>query len=145
MLCRALLCKILSSSFFKSLFIVRDSKVSVLREREKNLLTTPRCVHCFCRSDSDCLYQLFSPMYYLPVVVLSPLTSNLFELQRSLIRINLLPGSSELQVLGIWRRSSELLVFRVLGTWSSESSSLHLSSESSALDQKRNIRSWDCS
>ena len=86
--------------------------------------------------------------------VLSPLTSNQFELQRSLIRINFLCldlqnfkslesgdvhqnfwsseswalGLQNLQVFKSWRRSSELL-----------------SLESSALDQKLNFRSWDCS
>src|ERR1044072_3924412 len=67
--------------------------------------------------------NLFSHMYYLPVLCTFTIDFDQFELQRSLIRINLLPRSSELQVLGIWRRSSELLVFRIFGTCSSESSS----------------------
>src|ERR1044072_3809882 len=56
--------------------------------------------------------------------VLSPLTLINLNFKLCLIRINFLPRSSELQVLGNWRRSLELLVFRVFGTWSSESSSL---------------------
>src|ERR1044072_9263189 len=122
--------------------------------------------------------NLFSHLYFCQSLVLSPLTLSNLNFKRNLIRINLLPRSSELQVLGIWRRSSELLVFRIFGTWSSESSSpqkletfirtsglqnlwnlirifksseagdIHQnfrSSKSLALDQKRNIRSWDCS
>src|ERR1044072_3532798 len=55
---------------------------------------------------------------------------------------------------GIWRRSTELLVFRIL--WhlvfrifkSSDTGDVHqnfLSSESSALDQNHFFRGWDCS
>src|ERR1044072_6100497 len=36
---------------------------------------------------------------------------------------SLAPGLQNLQVLRSWRRSSELQVFRIFGTWSSESSS----------------------
>src|ERR1044072_2765836 len=122
-LCRELLCKILSSSFFKSLFIVRDSYVSFVRERD--LLRAAKSVHCFLAGMKvTACTNLFSPMYCLPVFCTFTIDFDQFELQRRLIRINFLPRSSELQVLGIWRRSSELLVFRVFGTWCSESSSL---------------------
>src|ERR1044072_201502 len=127
LLCRALLCvaKSLVFIFLQVSFIVRDGEVSVVRERERNLFTTPRFVRCFCRNDSDCLYQLFSPMYFLPVACTITIDFDQFEFQLMLDQNQfLLPRSSELQVLGIWRRSSELLVFRVFGTWSSESSSL---------------------
>src|ERR1044072_10045277 len=67
--------------------------------------------------------NLFSHLYFCQSLVLSPLTLSNLNFKRNLIRINLLPRSSELQVLRIWRRSSELLVFRVFGTWSSKSSS----------------------
>ena len=65
-----------------------------------------------------------------------------------------MPRFSELQVLGIWRRSSELLVFRVFGTWSSESSSLQKLEtfiRTSCLQNLQHLirntifRSWDCS
>src|ERR1044072_876966 len=115
------LCRALSSSFFKSLYILRDSNVSVVRER--NFLHMPKGVHCSCRNESDCLYELDQSFVLLPVVSTFTIDFDQFELQRSLIRINFLPRSSELQVLGIWRRSSKLLVFRIFGTWSSESSS----------------------
>src|ERR1044072_3121415 len=82
--------KILSSSFIRSLFIVRDSEVSVVREREKNLFTTPRCVHCFCRNDSHCWYQLFSPMYYLPIACTFTIDFDQFEFQLMLDQNQLL-------------------------------------------------------
>src|ERR1044072_8090981 len=103
----------------------------------------------FCRVTVTACTKLFSPMYYLPVIVLSHLTSNQFELQRSMIRINVLfrdlqnfkslesgdvhqnfwsseswaLGLQNLQVFRGWRRSSELL-----------------SSESSSLEQKHNLQ-----
>src|ERR1044072_7402939 len=112
----------LSSSFFKSLYSERQQCIRC--EREKLSTYSKRRALLCGRDESDFLYDLFSPMYYLPVLCTYTIDFDQFELQRSLIRINLLPRSSELQVLGIWRCSSELLVFRVFGTWSSESSSL---------------------
>src|ERR1044072_2803749 len=54
-------------------------------------------------------------MYFLQNTCTFFLTSDPFELLRSLIRTNeSLPRSSELQARGIWRRSTELLVFRIL-------------------------------
>src|ERR1044072_1320921 len=85
-------------------------------------------------------------------LVLSPLTSNQFELQRSLIRINsfaLIFRTSSPWNLETLIRTSGLqslwhLVFRIFK--SSEAGDVHQnfrSSKSLALDQKRNIRSWD--
>src|ERR1044072_4100807 len=79
----------LSSSFFKSPFKERDNEVTV-GEREIDLFTTQRRTMLFAGPKVTALYDLLSPMYYLQGIVLSPLTSNQFELQRSLIRNNFL-------------------------------------------------------
>src|ERR1044072_1240587 len=42
--------------FLQVSYIVRDSNVSVMSER--NFLHTPKGVHCSCRNESDCLYEL---------------------------------------------------------------------------------------
>src|ERR1044072_1088197 len=141
---------ILSSSFLEVSFIVRDYDVAVVRERERvKLVHYSNSAQCFLQGDSDCLYQLFSPMYYLSITCTCTIDFDQFELQRSLIRINfLLPdlqnfkslesgdvhqnflssetwalGLQNLQVFRRWRRSSELL-----------------SSESSTLEQKHNLQ-----
>src|ERR1044072_6222836 len=83
-------------------------------ERESETCFLLNGVQCFCRAESDCLVRMLSSMYFLQNTCTFFLTSNQFELQRSLIRINeSLPRSSELQARGIWRRSTELLVFRI--------------------------------
>src|ERR1044072_9986161 len=79
------MCKRLSSSFFKSPFKERDNEVTV-GEREIELFTTQRPTMLFAEPKVTALYDLLSPMYYLQGIVLSSLTSNQFELQRSLIR-----------------------------------------------------------
>src|ERR1044072_6163266 len=112
-----------------------------LRQRDIDLLATKRRTVLLQSLKVTALYDLLSPMYYSQTLVLSSLTSDQFEVQRSLIRISeSLPRSSELQARGIWRRSTELLVFRIL--WhlvfrifrSSDAGDVHqnfLSSESS--------------
>ena len=106
-------------------FIVRDNEVSVVRERESKT-----CSQLQQRTVLFARWQwLLVPTFQSDVLF----SSHLYFHHWLLINLNfseawsestnLLPWSSELQVLGIWRRSSELLVFRVFGTWSSESSS----------------------
>src|ERR1044072_4796317 len=91
-----------SSSFLLVLLIVRDNDVAVVRERESETCFLLNGVQCFCRAESDCLVRMLSPLYYLQNTCTFFLTSNQFELQRSLIRINEhLPRSSELQARGI--------------------------------------------
>ena len=117
-------CKILSSSFIRSLFILREIQVSVVRERKTSCILQTAC-SAFCRDESDCLYELLSPMYCLPVFCTFIIDFDQFEFQLMHDQNQLLlPWSLELQVLGNWRRSSELLVFGVFDTWSLESSSL---------------------
>ena len=109
-----------------------------------NLFTTQRRTVLFAGLKVTALYECSVRCTICRSLVLSSLTYNQFELQRSLIRINEhLPWSSELQARGIWRRSSELLSseslalglqsLQVFGRW--RRSLELLSSESSALDQ----------
>ena len=72
--------KILSSSFLQFLFIVRNYEVSIVRERNKLVHYSTAC-SAFCRDESDCLYQLFSPMYYLPVAFTFTIDFDQFEFQ----------------------------------------------------------------
>ena len=137
-----------SSSFRWVLLIVRDSDVAVVRESETFFLLNG--VQCFCRAESYCLVRILSPLYFLQNTCTFFLTSNQFELQWSLIRINeSLPRSSELQARGIWIRSTELLVFRIL--WhlvfrifkSSDAGDVHQNfclQNLQALDQKQNLQ-----
>src|ERR1044072_144981 len=86
MLCssfRDLLCLFLSSSFFKSLFILRDSNVSVVRER--NLLRAATGVHCFlAEMKVTACTNLFSHMYCLPVFCTFTIDFDQFEFQMKL-------------------------------------------------------------
>ena len=107
-----------SLSFLWVPLIVRDNDVAVVRERVK-LVFYSTAYSAFCSAFAEpkvtALYECSVRCTICRSLVLSSLTSNQFELQRSLIRINEhLPWSSELQARGIWRRSSELLVFRIL-------------------------------
>src|ERR1044072_7128776 len=66
-----------------SLYIVRDSNVSVVRER--NFLRTSNGVHCFLAGTKvTACTNLFSHMYCCQSLVLSPFTSEQFELQSKL-------------------------------------------------------------
>src|ERR1044072_4758025 len=127
---------------FEIPFIVRIGNVSVVRERVK-LVCYSTAHSAFCRVESDLLYECSVRCTIRRAHVLSTLTSNQFELQRSLIRINFLLaeifrtsspwnletfirtsglqnslalGLQKLQVFGCWRRSSELPVFKIFST-----------------------------
>src|ERR1044072_6539337 len=78
---RELLCKSLIFIFLQVSYIVREVHVSVVRERERNFLCTPTARSAFCRDENDCLYQLFSPMYYLPVACTFTIDFDQFEFQ----------------------------------------------------------------
>src|ERR1044072_8313773 len=81
------MCKSLSSSFFKSPFKERDNEATV-GEREIHLFTTQRRTVLFAEPKVTALYECSVRCTICRSLVLSSLTSNQFELQRSLVRIN---------------------------------------------------------
>src|ERR1044072_4115242 len=97
-----LVCNLSLLSFFDAPFIVRVINVSVVRERHR-LVGYSTAHSAFAEFESDCLVRMLSPMYYLQnTCTFSSLTSDQFELQRSLIRNSeSLPRSSELKARGI--------------------------------------------
>src|ERR1044072_481609 len=113
------MCKSLSSSFFKSPFKERDNEVTV-GEREIDLFTTQRRTVVFVEPKVTSLYECSIRCTICRSLVLFFLTSNQFELQRSLIRINILLAE-------IFRTSSPWnlekftrpSVFSDAGTWPS--------------------------
>src|ERR1044072_8183256 len=116
-LCREL-CVKNSYLHLSSSFLYSERQQGIRCEREKLSTYSKQRALQIGRDESDCLYELFSPMYYFPVLCTFTIDFDQFEFQLMLDQNQLLlPRSSELQVLGIWRRSAELLVFRVFGTW----------------------------
>src|ERR1044072_2420012 len=80
-LCRALV--YLFFSFFKSLYILRDSNVSVERGRETFFIRQKACTAA-CRNESDCLYELDQSFVLLPVFSTFTIDFEKFEFQMKL-------------------------------------------------------------
>src|ERR1044072_639398 len=76
-----------SSSFLLIPFIVRDNDVAVVRERNR-LVHYSTTYSAFAEPKVTALYECSVRCTICRSLVLSSLTSNQFELQRSLIRIN---------------------------------------------------------